>query len=62
MKAPSISNIVRDEKRNITINVMAYRKLSERELVQSVRYFRSTKQGRRLKKNSTYTIMSIIGA
>ena len=62
MKAPSISNVVRDEKRNITINVMAYRKLSERELVQSVRYFRSTKQGRRLKKNSTYTIMSIIGA
>ena len=61
MQIPDVSNIAKDEKRNITFNVMAYRKLTEAELVQAIRYFRSTKQGRKLKNNSTYTIVSIIG-
>lgn len=62
MQMPNVDNIARDDATNITINVRAYRKLSEQELIRSIRYFRSTKQGRRLKKNSTYTIISTIGA
>lgn len=58
---PNISNVAKDEKQNITFNVIAYRKLTEDELRQSIRYFRSTKEGRRIKKNTTYTIVSIIG-
>ena len=61
MQMPNISNVAKDEGNNITINVLAYRKLSEAELIRSIRYFRSTKQGRRLKKNTNYTIVSIIG-
>lgn len=62
MPMPNFSNIVRDEARNITINVLAFRKLTEAELTRSIRYFRSTKQGRKLKDNHTYTIVSVIGA
>ena len=62
MKMPDVSNIAKDEERNITFNVVAYRRLSEAELVRSIRYFRSTKQGRKFQNNSTYRIVSIIGA
>ena len=61
MEMPNVNNVARDEALNITINVKAYRALTQTELVTSIRYFRSTKQGRRLKKNSTYTIISMIG-
>lgn len=62
MQMPTVDNIVRDPKSRITINVKAYRKLTQAELGRSIAYFRSTKQGRRLKKGSTYIIMSLIGA
>jgi len=61
MQFPNVSNLAKDEERNITFNVMAYRKLTESELVMAIRVFRSTKQGRKLKKNTTYTIISVIG-
>jgi len=62
MQMPNVSNVAKDDERNITFNVLAYRKLSESELLRAIRYFRSTKQGRKLKKNTTYTILSTIGA
>lgn len=62
MQMPDVSNVAKDDLRNITFNVLAYRKLSEPELLRAIHYFRSTKQGRKLKKNTTYTIVSTIGA
>jgi hypothetical protein len=62
MQIPNVSNIARDDTNNITFNVLAFRQLSEQELIRSIRYFRTTKQGRKIKKNTTYTIYSIIGA
>ncbi len=62
MQVPNVSNIAKDNERNITFNVLAYRKLTEPELLRAIRYFQSTKQGRKLKKNTAYTIVSIIGA
>lgn len=62
MQMPNVDNVVRDPKLKITINVKAYRQLTETELRRSIAYFRSTKQGRRLKKNSTYVILSLIGS
>ncbi len=61
MEMPKIDNIVRDSKLGVTINVKAYRKLHPAELARAIAYFRSTKQGKRLKRNSTYVILSIIG-
>ena len=62
MKMPDVSNVATDSTRNITFNVMAYRALSKSELTAAVRYFRSTKAGRKLKSNSTYTIVTTFGA
>lgn len=61
MQSPSVSNVIRDSETNITINVLAYRKLTELELRRAIGYFRSTKQGKKLKRNTQYTIVSIIG-
>lgn len=62
MEMPKVSNVAKDEQRNITFNIMAYRQLSEAEVLRAVRYFRSTKEGRKIKKNMTYTIISTVGA
>jgi hypothetical protein len=61
MNMPDVSNIAKDPARNITFNVMAYRTLTQPEVMMSIRYFRSTKAGKKLKNNTTYTIVSIIG-
>lgn len=62
MQMPSVSHVAKDPERNITFNVLAYRQLSQAEVLQSIRYFRSTKSGRKLKNNMTYTISTVFGA
>ncbi len=62
MQMPSVSHVAKDPERNITFNVLAYRQMSQADVLQSIRYFRSTKSGRRLKKNTTYTMSTIFGA
>lgn len=62
MQLPNVDNMAKDEKRNITFNVKAYRQLTQTEVLAAIRYFRSTKQGKKIKNNMTYTIMSSIGA
>lgn len=61
MEMPKIDNIVRDSRLGVTVNVKAYRKLTPAELTRAIAHFRSTKQGKSLKRNSTYVILSIIG-
>ena len=60
-KMPHVKNVLQDERRNITYEIMAYRSLSKPELITAVRVFRSTKQGRKVKNNTLYRIYSIIG-
>lgn len=60
MQAPNIKNTLIDPERNITYHVMAYRKLSERELLQAVRYSVSQLK-RKPKKGSVNTIITVIG-
>ena len=62
MKMPHVSNVLKLEGLDSVFEVMAYRAISNRELLQAYAYFRSTKQGKRLKKNQRYTVISIIGA
>ncbi|GAB5404342.1 MAG: hypothetical protein Aurels2KO_25730 [Aureliella sp.] len=60
MEQPCVSNLARDESRNVTFDVLAYRKLSRAELLQAVRFFESS-QKKKLKKDSHYTITTLIG-
>ena len=61
MELPTVKNVLRDPKKRITYEVMAYRELTERELIAAVRTFRATKQGRRVRRNTTYTIITQFG-
>lgn len=61
MKMPDVSHIVKDEARNITYDVRAYRQIATQEAVLAIRHFRSTKQGKRLKANSSYIIWTVLG-
>ncbi len=62
MELPQVENILDDQDRNIRYVVRAYRKLSEQELVLAVRAFLSMQRGRRPKRNTTYEIITVIGA
>lgn len=65
MQPPDVRTSIKDEENNVTYHVLAYRKLSRAELVQSVRaYHAQPKQRRRKKplKNAQITIITIHGA
>ena len=62
---PSIKHTVRDEQNNVTYHVMAYRQLSEQEVLASVKYYLSQPKMRRRKKperDKEITIISLYGA
>ena len=62
MDQPHVENVLVDTGRNVTYRVLAYRTLSEDELVQAVRFYLAHKKGKRPpRKNSTIAIMTIIG-
>lgn len=61
MEQPKVSNPIRDEERDITYNVVAYRKLSQEETVLAVRHYLAGKKSKKPKKGSTITILTIIG-
>ncbi len=61
MKGPDIRNIIRDEKEDITYNIIAYKKLSRAEMIEAVQFFHSQKKKPKLKKSITITILTIMG-
>jgi hypothetical protein len=61
MELPQVSNPIRDDGKNVTYNVIAYRKLSRNEIVQAVRYYHSQKKTKKLKNGTTVKIVTIIG-
>lgn len=61
MELPSIVNTLVDKQRNITYEIVAYRKLTREELILAVRNFHSQKKKLKVKPNKKYKIMSSIG-
>ena len=61
MEAPSVVSKIVDRQAGTVYRVLAYRRLTDEELVISVRHFRASKQGRKVKPGSEVTIVSIIG-
>lgn len=65
MQMPDVRTSIKDEKNNVVYHVLAYRKLSRAELVQSVRAYHAQPKVRRRKKplrNTEITIITIHGA
>ena len=58
MELPGIAHPARDAVRNVTYNVLAYRQLSQQELLRTVRVFCAT---HKVKKNRVYQIVTTIG-
>lgn len=61
MQAPNIDNLIKDPQHEITYNVRAYRTLTRTEMVQAVQAFRRQTGGRRPKRGTLVTIISVIG-
>ena len=58
---PAVENIIIDEQRGVTYNVMAYRKLTRDEMVAGVRHFLSQKGSKKyLKRGAVIKIISVI--
>lgn len=63
MEMPNVRNTLRDEARNVTFHVMAYRTLTPGEMLQSVRQWFAQRKGRRAApKNQIITIFTLWGA
>jgi hypothetical protein len=60
MQLPDTRHVVRDEKRNITYTVMAYRQMSEAEVTATVYNFIAMNR-KKIKKNRSYVIYTTIG-
>jgi len=61
MEQPNIINTLVDSEKNITYEVVAYRKLSREELVLAVRHFYAQKKKPRVRPGQKVRIISIIG-
>ena len=61
MQQPNVENIMKDEKNDITFKVLACRKLSSDEIVESIRYYMSKRKAKTIKRGSSITIMTITG-
>jgi hypothetical protein len=61
MIQPDVVSVIRDDERDITYRIVAYRTLTYAEKVSSVRSFITQKKSPKLKTGSTITILTIIG-
>lgn len=61
MEFPAVVSTIRDEKRDITYRIVAYRTLTQPEKVSVVAAFFAQKKKPKVKNGSTVTIQTIIG-
>lgn len=61
MEGPNVRNVLTDERRGVRYEVLAYRALTEDELIMSVR-FALSQMRRKPKRGQTVTVVSVIGA
>lgn len=60
MLMPGVKTVIKDDKRNITITILSYRKLHQGEIDYSLAAL--LKEKKKLKNNCKYEIRTIIGA
>jgi hypothetical protein len=60
MLAPTVDNIIRDEEKDITYVIKAYRVMNRAEKVLAVRHFYAQKKKPRVKRGQTVIIISSI--
>lgn len=60
MNAPNVKHVVRDEGKNITYKLWAYRKLNAREVRFHTLHFVS-RMKKKPKPNTTYDLITVIG-
>lgn len=61
MEMPKVRNVLNDERAGVRYEVLAYRRLTEGELLTAVRFFLSQRKAKRPKRGTVVTIVSIIG-
>ena len=61
MKSPNVVSTIKDEERDITYRIVAYRTLTYAEKVSAVKAFLAQKRKPKLKAGSTITMVTIIG-
>lgn len=59
MEDPSVKSVFRDPQNNVTVEIFAYRKLKQHEILYCVAELYRKKK--RVTKNKTYAIWTIIG-
>jgi len=65
MPMPDVATSIKDERHNVTYCVLAYRSLTQAEMVLSIRQFHAQPKIRRRRtplKNQTITIITVHGA
>jgi hypothetical protein len=62
MEMPNVRHTARDEARNLTFHVMAYRALTREEVAGAVRYWFTQLRKKKAPKNQTITILTVFGA
>lgn len=62
MELPSVVSTLKDSENDVTYNVRAYRRLSRQELLQSVGLFLGQRKGKKPKRGTIITIVTVIGA
>lgn len=61
MEAPSVANILKDEANGVTYRVMAYRTMTANEIMHSIALYLRQRKGKKPKRGTMVTIISIIG-
>jgi hypothetical protein len=56
--APNIKNVILDEEREIRFEILAYRKLTQQEMISSVRSFLAQNNRKKLKAGQTIIILT----
>lgn len=61
MEMPDVKTVATDEQAGVRYEVMAYRKMTDNEMIFAIRMYHSQRRKKKLKKGTLITIMSIIG-
>jgi hypothetical protein len=62
MEMPNVRNIARDEARNLTFHILAYRTLTSAEIFLAVRQWATQQRRGKKPKNQLITILTLFGA
>ena len=61
MQMPNVVNTLVDKEKNITYEVVAYRKITREELILAVRHFYAQKKKTKVKPGQKIKIISMLG-